>query len=83
MRHFPENPVGVTGRTFQQLIARGLRQARAILCVSRKTRDDLLRYLAVPEERLHVVPNALPWPYTPVSRDSCAPLLRSVGVEAG
>ena len=81
--HFPENPVGVTGRTFQQLIARGLRQAQAILCVSRKTRDDLEQYLGVPEERLHVVPNALPWPYKPVSRDACAPLLRSVGVEPG
>jgi glycosyltransferase involved in cell wall biosynthesis len=83
MRHFPENPVGVTGRTFQQLIARGLRQAQAILCVSRKTRDDLERYLGVPEERLHVVPNALPWPYRPVTRDTCTPLLRAVGVEPG
>ncbi len=81
MRHFPENPVSITGRTFQRLIARGLRQARAILCVSRKTRDDLKRYLAVPEERLHVVPNALPWPYAPAIRDRCASLLRSVGLE--
>jgi glycosyltransferase involved in cell wall biosynthesis len=83
MRHFPENPVGVTGRTFQQLIARGLRQAQAILCVSRKTREDLERYLGVSEERLHVVPNALPWPYKPVTRDVGAPLLRSIGVEQG
>ncbi|MGA9720255.1 MAG: glycosyltransferase family 1 protein [Acidobacteriaceae bacterium] len=83
MRHFPENPVGVTGRTFQQLIARGLRQAQAILCVSRKTRDDLHRYLGVPEERLHVVPNALPWPYKPMTRDVCTPLLRSAGVQPG
>lgn len=81
MRHFPENPVGVTGRTFQQLIARGLRQAQAILCVSRKTREDLERYLGVSEEQLHVVPNALPWPYEPVTRDVASPLLRSVGVE--
>jgi glycosyltransferase involved in cell wall biosynthesis len=81
MGHFPENPVGVTGRTFQRLIARGLRQARTILCVSRKTRDDLKRYLAVPEERLHIVPNAVPWPYAPAIRDACASLLRSVGLE--
>jgi glycosyltransferase involved in cell wall biosynthesis len=82
MRHFPENPVGITGRTFQQLIARGLRQAQAILCVSRKTREDLERYLGISEEQLHVVPNALPWPYKPVTRDAATPLLRSVGVEA-
>lgn len=83
MRHFPQNPVGVTGRTFQQLIARGLRQAQAILCVSRKTREDLERYLGVSEKQLHVVPNALPWPYEPVTRDVATPLLRSVGVEPG
>jgi glycosyltransferase involved in cell wall biosynthesis len=83
MRHFPENPVGVSGRTFQRLIARGLRQAHAILCVSRKTRDDLRRYLAVPEERLHIVPNALPWPYQPVAVNACAPLLAAVGLQAG
>lgn len=79
--HFPQNPVGVTGRMFQRLIARGLSRAQAILCVSKKTRDDLKRYLRIPESRLHVVPNALPWPYRPVSRDGCAPLLRSVGLE--
>src|SRR6202789_990776 len=54
MGHFPENRVSITGRTFQRLIARGLRRARAILCVSAKTRDDLRQYLAIPEERLHV-----------------------------
>ena len=81
MGHFPENPVGATGRTFQRLIARGLLRARAILCVSKKTRDDLQRYVGAAEERLYVVPNALPWPYRPVSRDVCAPLLRSVGLE--
>jgi glycosyltransferase involved in cell wall biosynthesis len=81
MGHFPENPVGMTGRSFQRLIWRGLRQADAILCVSRKTRDDLQRYVGVAEDRVHVVPNALPWPYKPVSRDVCAPLLRSIGLE--
>ena len=45
MGHFPENPVSVTGRMFQRLIARGLRRAGAILCVSGKTRDDLRQYL--------------------------------------
>ena len=83
MRHFPENRVGMTGRTFQRMIARGLRQAQAILCVSHKTHDDLRRYLGVPEERLHVVPNALPCPYKPMSRYACTPLLRSVGLQDG
>ena len=79
--HFPQNPVGATGRIFQRLIAQGLRRTQAIACVSRKTRDDLERYLQIAENRLHLVPNALPWPYRPVSRDQCASLLRSVGLE--
>jgi glycosyltransferase involved in cell wall biosynthesis len=80
MHHFPENPVSATGRMFQRLITRGLRRAGAILCVSRKTRDDLWQYLAVPEERLHVIPNALAWPYKPISAEASAPFLASVGL---
>jgi glycosyltransferase involved in cell wall biosynthesis len=83
MGHFPENRVGATGRIFQRLIARGLRQAGAILCVSEKTRDDLRQYLGIPEERLHVIPNALHWPYKPASADACAPFLASVGLRQG
>src|SRR5438270_2981049 len=52
MGHFPENRVSLTGRIFQRLIARGLRQTRALLCVSAKTRDDLRQYLSIPEARL-------------------------------
>jgi glycosyltransferase involved in cell wall biosynthesis len=81
--HFPENRVSLTGRIFQRLIARGLQRARAILCVSAKTRDDLRQYLAIPEARLHVVPNALHWPYKPLDADACAPLLTSVGLRPG
>jgi glycosyltransferase involved in cell wall biosynthesis len=83
MGHFPENRVSVTGRMFQRLIARGLRQAGAILCVSGKTRDDLRQYLGIPEERLHVIPNALHWPYKPMSAEACAPFLTSVGLRPG
>ncbi len=80
MGHFPENPVSATGRMFQRLIARGLRQAGVILCVSSKTRDDLKQYLGVPEQRLRVVPNALSWPYEPMNAEVSAPFLTSVGL---
>ena len=83
MGHFPENRVSLTGRIFQRLIVRGLRRARAILCVSAKTRDDLRQHLAIPEARLHVVPNALHWPYKPLDADACASLLASVGLRPG
>ena len=80
MGHFPANPVSATGRMFQRLIARGLRRAGVILCVSSKTRDDLKQYLGVPEQRLRVVPNALSWPYKPMSAETSAPFLTSVGL---
>jgi glycosyltransferase involved in cell wall biosynthesis len=78
--HFPENPVGPTGRLFQAMIARGLQRASTILCVSAKTRDDLHQYLDVPEDRLHVVTNGLHWPYQPLDRAARSPLLQSVGL---
>jgi glycosyltransferase involved in cell wall biosynthesis len=80
MQHFPENRVSATGRIFQRLIARGLRRAGAILCVSNKTRDDLKQYLGIPVERLHVIPNALAWPYKRISAEASAPFLTSVGL---
>ena len=78
--HFPENPVGPSGRVFQALIARGLQRARTILCVSAKTRDDLHQYLHVSKERLEVVANGLHWPYHPLDRVALAPLLQSFGL---
>ncbi len=83
MGQFPENRVRAPGRLFQRLIARGLQQARVILCVSNKTREDLQTYLGVSESRLHVVPNALHWPYAPLDEAQRAPLLRSLGLPPG
>lgn len=80
MGHFPENRVSVTGRIFQWLIARGLKRAGAILCVSGKTRDDLRQFLNIPDSRLHVIPNALHWSYSPLCSVASAPLLRAAGV---
>jgi glycosyltransferase involved in cell wall biosynthesis len=78
--HFPENRVSATGRMFQRMIARGLQQAQTILCVSSKTRDDLRKYLEIPEERLHIVANALHWPYRPQGLTERVPMLSSVGL---
>ncbi len=81
--HFTPNPVGFSGRLFQRLIARGLRKAGEIACVSDKTRDDLEQHLAIPAERLHVVPNALHWPYQPMAQAEREPLVRALGIEPG
>jgi glycosyltransferase involved in cell wall biosynthesis len=81
MGHFAKNRVSITGRIFQRLIVRGLRKAPVILCVSAKTRDDLEQYIGIPRDRLRIVPNALHWPYKPLSAEICAPVLQSVGLQ--
>ena len=57
--------IGATGRRLQAWIAAGLRQAQSLVCVSEATRQDALRLLGVPPERLAVVPNGM---YKPVAR---------------
>lgn len=83
MGHFPQNRVSATGRIFQWLIARGLKRAQILLCVSAKTRDDLRDYLHISETRLRVVPNALNYPYAPLGTEQRAPLLRALGLAPG
>lgn len=83
MGHFPQNRVGGTGRIFQRLIARGLKRAQIILCVSAKTRDDLRDYLHIPESRLRVVANALNYTYAPMPAEQREPWLRPLGLEPG
>ena len=39
--------------------AAGLRQATRVICVSNATKNDLIRELSVPEERIQVIPNFL------------------------
>ncbi len=79
--HFPQNRVGRTGQVFQRLIARGLKRAQIILCVSAKTRDDLREYLHIPESRLRVVPNALNYRYAPVPAEQLETYLAPLGLE--
>ncbi len=81
--HFPENPVSRTGKIFQRLISRGLRQAACIICVSEQTRDDLRDVLAIPPERMTVVHSSLHWPYTPASPEARDPVLREMGLPPG
>jgi glycosyltransferase involved in cell wall biosynthesis len=81
--HFPENPVSMSGRLFQRLIARALKRASAIVCISGKTRDDLVEYLDIPPERLQVVHSSLHWPYAPVAPERTAAVLEELGVPAG
>lgn len=63
---FPENPTGLSGRTLQRMIVRGLSCSPHVACVSEATRGDLLRLTQLPAERVSVVPNGLNYPYRPM-----------------
>ncbi|MEI8342327.1 MAG: glycosyltransferase, partial [Verrucomicrobiota bacterium] len=66
---FSQNPTGWTGRILQRLILRGLKHARRITCISKATRQDVLRPTALPESRGDVTYMGFNYPYSPVESD--------------
>ncbi|MBC2594549.1 glycosyltransferase family 4 protein [Ruficoccus amylovorans] len=59
----PQNPTRLSGRLLQNWIYRHLKDAPFVVCVSEKTRHDLQTLTGLPDERLAVIPNALPYPF--------------------
>jgi glycosyltransferase involved in cell wall biosynthesis len=66
---FPENPTGVTGHVFQQMILKGINRARRVACVSKATRDDLARLSELDSTKITLIENGLNHPYGPLARD--------------
>jgi glycosyltransferase involved in cell wall biosynthesis len=65
----PQNPTRLTGRLLQNWILRRLKDAPHAACVSVKTRHDLQTLTGLPDERLTVIPNGLPYPFHPFPVD--------------
>jgi glycosyltransferase involved in cell wall biosynthesis len=63
--HFPQNPTGRTGQWLQRWILKGLTQARQIVSVSWKTKQDLEALLNSKPE-ITVAHHSLNWAYAPV-----------------
>ena len=68
----PQNPTRLSGRLLQSWIFRHLKQAPFAACVSSKTRHDLQTLTGLPDERVSIVPNALPYAFHP-SPDASLP----------
>ena len=62
----PENQTSWTGRRYQAFIRRGYAAGRQFICVSEKTKDDLLQLLPAPPARVDVVYNSLNEAFQPV-----------------
>jgi hypothetical protein len=72
---FPENPTGLTGRLYQAYIRRGYRKGRNFISVSKKTQEDLHRFLDKKPTISEVVYNGLNYPFCPLpAREAMARL---------
>lgn len=74
----PQQQPGWSGRIFQRWILRQLSRAKAIACVSQKTREDLHRLSPATPSRTHLIPNGLNHPYAPVPRETARLRLQSL-----
>jgi len=60
------NPTSWTGRCFQRMILKGLKNAKFVVCVSTATQRDFLRIAQYPKYKTQIVFNSLHYPYTPM-----------------
>ncbi len=74
--------VGATGRLLQRWIASGLLRARYVICVSRKTQEDLRAIGGGTGPESTVVHNPLNWDFRPVEPEQGLQVLRQHGVAA-
>ena len=65
----PQNPVSWTGQQYQALILKGLNQAKHVVCVSHKTREELLALSTLRSEQISVIYNGLNYPFHRLSVD--------------
>lgn len=74
---FPGWTIGWSGRALQRWIARGLRRAANVACVSRATLEDAVRVLGLERNRLRVVLNGTYKPVHPMAAGNARAVLTS------
>jgi glycosyltransferase involved in cell wall biosynthesis len=75
---FPENPTGFTGRLYQAYIRWGYRKGRNLISVSKKTQEDLHRFLTTKPAMSEVVYNGLNYPFYPLPADEARARLAGI-----
>jgi glycosyltransferase involved in cell wall biosynthesis len=73
----PQNPTGWTGRKYQAFIKRGYCSGKNFICISQKTREDLLRFLPREPQMMEVVYNAVNTLYKKVDTEKALNALQS------
>jgi len=78
---YPENSISWTGVQYQRLIRKGFSHGKAFISVSRKTKDDLARFLPRPPVVSEVVHNGLNHPFRPMPPGERISLLNAAGLK--
>jgi glycosyltransferase involved in cell wall biosynthesis len=76
----PENPTGFTGRIYQRYIRWGFANARHFICISQRTRDDLLHFGGVKPTTCEVIYNGLNQRFAPTPPVEARALLSRAGL---
>lgn len=79
---YPGVGVGATGRIFQRWIASGIRSAKNLICVSERTKEDVLRLAPDFSGSIRVIHHPLNTSYRPAGADEVARVLASFGLAA-
>lgn len=80
---FIEQTNGIRRRLLYWLFISPLRRCRAVICISQKTKQELLQYLSLPESVLRVVPDPLPegYQYFPKTFSPAHPVVLHIGTK--
>ncbi len=73
-----QNRTRLSGRLLQRWIFRHLKRSPFTACVSHKTRHDLQTLTGLPDERVAVVANGLPYPFHPLPEEEARRLTPDV-----
>ena len=83
--HYRENTTVPSSRLLKRMqwILEGLKSAKCIICISCKTREELLEILPQAPARLEVIHHSLNWNYEPAPPEQANALLRTLGINPG
>jgi glycosyltransferase involved in cell wall biosynthesis len=73
--------IGLTGRMLQRWITSNLVRAKHVICVSKKTQQDLRRLAPQMNADTEVIYHTLNWKYSPATADAIATAKKNSGLE--
>lgn len=68
---YPENYTRINRAYLSAMVPQSVKQAASIIAVSKQTKEDLVRMVGVPEERISVIYNGIESNFRPMTRDEC------------